>query len=82
VASGGLTVLDTDNDTSPGNTVYIGRNTDATYPAAGHLTLVANNGTAYYLWVDTTGDLRIHTNPPSNLTGVTDTGGTVVGTQT
>jgi len=32
---------------------------------------------AYYLWVDSTGDLRIHTAIPTNQ----DSDGTVVGTQ-
>ena len=35
------------------------------------------DGTPHYLWVDNTGDLRIHTAIPSNP----DADGTIVGTQ-
>lgn len=48
--------------------------------APGCVALEAKNGTVYYLWVDTTGDLRVGTTEPKVTVG--DTGGTVVGTQT
>ncbi len=50
--------------------------------AAGTLVLYAKDGTPYYLWVDTTGDLRVHTSAPTENESVSDTAGTVVGTQT
>lgn len=43
----------------------------------GCLVLYAHNGTPYYLWVDNTGDLRIHTSAPTDE----DVDGVVVGTQ-
>lgn len=59
-------------------TLYLRRrSTSSVMP--GTLIMDAQNGTPYYLWVDTTGDLRIHTADPQN----SDTSvGTVVGTQT
>lgn len=47
--------------------------------APGSIALEAKNGTVYYLWVDTTGDLRVGTTEPNITNG--DTVGTVVGTQ-
>lgn len=48
-------------------------------PGILRLDAVADDGTVtpYYLWVDSTGDLRIHTSIPTNQ----DSDGTVVGTQ-
>lgn len=43
---------------------------------AGRLVLYDHNGNARYLWVDSSGDLRVGTSAPAN-----DTSGTVVGTQ-
>lgn len=66
---------------APGPSVEVGRNSSGS-GAAGSLMLTQRGGTAYYLWVDATGDLRIHTAPPTeNNTTVSDTAGTVVGTQ-
>jgi hypothetical protein len=43
----------------------------------GMIELKEADGTPHYLWVDNTGDLRIHTAIPSNP----DSDGTIVGTQ-
>lgn len=48
--------------------------------APGVIALQDRNGSTYYLWVDTTGDLRVGTTEPTPTNG--DTVGTVVGTQT
>ena len=45
---------------------------------AGYLRLESETGTPYYLWVDTTGDLRIS----ATFTDIATTSGTVVGAQT
>jgi hypothetical protein len=59
----------------------IGRNSSGS-GAAGALVLYSAAGTPYYVWVDATGDLRIHTAAPTeDGTTVSDTAGTVVGTQ-
>jgi hypothetical protein len=50
--------------------------------AASALLLQGRNGNTYYLWVDDTGDLRIHSSMPTeDNSTVADTAGTVVGTQ-
>jgi len=71
-----------------GAQLRVGRNTNVAVgtvgPAAGALMLEAANGTNYYLWVDATGDLRIHTAAPTGSSGaptVADTAGTIVGSQ-
>ena len=64
-----------------GPEVKIGRNT-SNNAAPGHLNLVDKNGTEWFIWVDTTGDVRIGNAPPQADNSVTDTAGTVVGTQT
>lgn len=66
---------------SSGAQVTIGRNTNGS-TAAGTLALMQKGGTFKYLWVDATGVLRIHTSPPDSAGSVSDTAGTVVGTQT
>lgn len=66
-----------DGHEGPG--IKIGRNTNSTNTGAGWLCLTDKAGTAYYLWVDATGDLRIDTSAPTNAN---DTGGDVVGDQT
>lgn len=60
-----------------GANLIIGRNTANPAPAV--ITLFDKDGTARYLWVDSTGDLRVGTTYPNSVTG--DTIGTVVGTQ-
>jgi hypothetical protein len=61
-----------------GNQVTVGRNSSGN-GAPGYLGLEAKDGTYYYLWVDSTGDLRVGTTIPTETAG--DTGGTIVGTQ-
>lgn len=63
--------------TASGAVLAVGHNTSST-GAAGVLILNTLTGTPYYLWVDGTGDLRIHTSPP--IPGQ-DTIGVVVGSQ-
>jgi len=62
-----------------GNSIKLGRNlSNNTAPA--NIGLMDKAGTYYYIWVDTTGDLRVGTTAPVATDG-TDTGGTIVGTQ-
>lgn len=81
VAQSGATAISmTENDLGnnvAGPYIRINRNSNATNPTPGFLILHDKGGTDRYLWVDTTGDLRIHTSIPLN----SDTVGTVVGTQ-
>jgi len=64
-----------------GRRVLVGRNTSGN-GAAGVVSLVGKGGTAYFLWVDATGDLRIHTAAPTeDGSTVSDTAGSIVGTQ-
>lgn len=63
---------------SIGAEVRVGRNTNGS-GAPGCLRMLDRSGTTWYIWVDTTGDLRIGTTAPIQSIG--DTGGTVVGTQ-
>lgn len=65
----------------PGSSVSVGRNSSGSF-AAGYLELQRADGAYYCLWVDATGDLRISTTPPTANGSVSDTSGTVVGTQT
>jgi hypothetical protein len=67
-----------DSGTGAGCYIVLPRNNNATTPAAGFVQLQNRSGTTYYLWVDDTGDLRLHTSAP--VDGA-DTAGTVVGTQ-
>lgn len=63
-----------------GPQMLIGYNNNATVPAAGTLRMVNRSGTTSWLWIDAAGKLRIAGAPPT--TAVSDTSGTVVGTQT
>lgn len=67
-------------NTIAGPCVSIGRNSNATVPAAGSLQLFNRIGTPYSLWVDASANLRIHTAAPASAAN--DTSGTVVGAQT
>jgi hypothetical protein len=69
---------DFDNGSSVGPLFSVGRNNNGSTPAAGSIELLMRDGSTRYLWVDNTGDLRIHSSQPTNAT---DTSGTVVGTQ-
>lgn len=62
---------------SAGPMLEIGRNSDATVPAAGTVKLTTRSGTNYYLWVDATGNVRVHTSAPTN--SASDTAGQIVG---
>lgn len=64
-----------------GPNLYVGYNTSGN-GAPGTLLLFAKNGAGYYVWADTTGDLRIGTGPPEEDGTPSDTSGTVVGDQT
>jgi hypothetical protein len=57
------------------NPNFTGGSTPGVQP--GMIELKEADGTPHYLWVDNTGDLRIHTAIPSNP----DSDGTIVGTQ-
>lgn len=70
-----------DNGTGIGRQLLLGRNSNVTTPASGHLRISDAGGTAQYVWPDDSaspGDLRIGTTLPTNAN---DTSGTVVGTQ-
>lgn len=67
-----------DTGTGVGQFVQIGRNNNASTPAAGHVAMEDKGATYYYVWPDDSGNLRIHTSAPTNGG---DTAGTVVGAQ-
>lgn len=67
-------------NTIAGPYVSVGRNSNATVPAAGSVQLYNRSGTPYSLWVDASANLRIHTAAPASAAN--DTAGTVVGAQT
>lgn len=50
--------------------------------AAGRILFRERDGAAQYVWVDTTGVMRIHTAAPTTSSAASDTAGTVVGAQT
>lgn len=68
-----------DNGANGGPNLTIGRNENASTPAAGYVSLRRANDVAAYIWPDSSNILRIHTLVPTNAN---DTAGTVVGTQT
>lgn len=72
-------VSSADCGSSYGPHISISRNSNASTPSAGWLQLVARSNTAYSLWVDNSGNVRVGTSTPSNAN---DTSGTVVGAQT
>lgn len=74
-----LTLTDIDNGSGAGARVVVGRNNNAATPAAGAVLLYMLGGSFRYLWVDNSGNLRVHS---SAATNANDTAGTVVGTQT
>jgi hypothetical protein len=71
-------ILDVDAGVGAGPSIILGRNSNGSTPSAGFVQLANRSGTNYYLWVDDTGDLRVHTSAPVHGS---DTAGTVVGTQ-
>lgn len=74
-----LVMEDFDNGTGNGPRLQLGRNSNASTPAAGFVRMQNLGGTGYRVWPDTSGNLRIGTSDPTNAN---DTSGTVVGTQT
>lgn len=62
-----------------GRHIVLGRNNNASTPAAGHIRIARMSGTVHFIWPDNSGNLRIHTAEPTNAN---DTAGTVVGAQT
>jgi hypothetical protein len=68
-----------DNGANGGCSITLERNSHSTTPAAAFILMEDKSGTDYFLWVDDSGVLRIHTAVPTNAN---DTAGTVVGTQT
>lgn len=79
--SNGIAAGDPLGATGPGRRLTIQNNSDGS-GAAGALILARADGTLRYLWVDATDDLRIGSAAPTADGGVSDTSGTVVGTQT
>jgi hypothetical protein len=63
-----------------GNSVRVGRN-DSGNGAAGHLVLEDKNAVQRPMWVDASGNVRIHSGPPTEDGTTSDTAGTVVGAQ-
>jgi hypothetical protein len=74
-----LTLTDIDNGSGGGPRVVVGRNNNASTPAAGAVLLYLLGGSFRYLWADNSGNLRVSS---SAVTNANDTAGTVVGTQT
>lgn len=69
-----------DNGANEGSFVALERNSNASTPAAGHVVMQNRASTYYYLWPDSTGNIRIAGGTvPTNAN---DAAGTVVGTQT
>ena len=70
---------DIDAGAAQGPYIQMGRNSNASTPAAGFLRLSDKGGSIYRIWPDDTGVMRVHTADPTNAY---DTAGTVIGTQT
>jgi len=68
-----------DNGANWGSNLLLGRNTNASTPAAGFLQLTTKSDVVQKVWADAANNLRIGTTLP---TSAQDTSGTVVGTQT
>lgn len=64
-----------------GPLVFVGRNSNATTPAAGCIDLADRAGVDHYYWTDASGNMRIGALQPTSAASDTS-GGTVVGTQT
>lgn len=79
----GISVSSFDNSGNAGPILGVGRNSNGSTPASGSLRLNAGGtGALRYIWVDGSGNARIHTAPPASNAGVSDTAGTVIGAQT
>jgi hypothetical protein len=66
-----------DFGTGPGSHILLGHNTNASTPSAGYVNFIQRSGVGAAVWCDAAGNLRIWGNTPD----VSDTGGTVIGTQ-
>lgn len=77
--SAGFGSDDRGND-EPGFSLVVGSNSNSTNPNPGTLSLTASSGVIYYLWVSNSGNVHIGTGPPAGA--VSDTSGTIVGSQT
>jgi len=78
-AEGSLNLAAFDNGASLGTYLSLGRNSNASTPAASLIMFSTKGGTSEYVWVDNSANLRIGTTLP---TSANDTTGTVVGAQT
>lgn len=76
----GITVGNANCGSSYGPFISIGYNTNGSTPSAAWLRMYRRDGSSGDLWVDASGNLRI--GALSAVTNATDSGGTVVGTQT
>lgn len=72
-------LLSGDATTGSGSYVVLGRNSNASTPAAGFVQFENRAGTTYYNWIDASGNARVGTTAPINAQ---DSSGTVVGAQT
>lgn len=80
-AANAITLNGGDNLTGPGQRLFIGRNSNSSgNRAAGSLAIANRDGTAYSVWPDAAGLLRIGTSTP--LAGTDTSAGGVVGDQT
>lgn len=82
IGSYSITIPDPTTNSSTGAIVSLARNSAGTAGAPAILALADKANVGYYLWVDTAGKLRIGTNFPRTDNSITDTSGTIVGTQT
>lgn len=73
-----LSILDFDNSNSAGSVLYLGRNNNGSTPAPGALLCVASDGATDYLYPDDSDIWRYRT---AAVTNATQSGGTVIGSQ-
>lgn len=74
-----LYIVGADCGSNFGPHINIGRNSNASTPAAGFVYMANRAGTSYAWWVDNTGVARVGTTLPTNAQ---DTSGSVIGAQT
>lgn len=75
-----ISIDNADCGSSYGPYFSVGRNNNGSTPSAGWFRLTRRDGNSGDIWTDVSGNLRIGAG--STVTNATDTGGTVVGTQT
>ncbi len=68
-----------DDGAMEGPYLILGRNNNASTPAAGFINMTDKGGQGYRVWPDDSGVVRVHTADPTNAN---DTAGAVVGSQT